>query len=60
MIGSGLKKLAKEYGMTVSNGVAYEALAAMRQHSAKVPAGSGLYFPPVLLILQAVPDSWTL
>jgi len=26
MIGSGLKKLAQQYGMTVSNGVAYGAL----------------------------------
>ena len=38
MIGSGLKKLAKEYGMTVSNGVAYGSLGG---YAATLCEGSG-------------------
>lgn len=38
MIGSGLKKLAKEYGMTVSNGIAYGSLGG---YAATLCEGSG-------------------
>lgn len=31
LIGSGLKKLAKEYGMTVSGGIAYGSLGGLQR-----------------------------
>ena len=38
MVGSGLKKLANEYGMTVSNGIAYGSLGG---YAATMDEGSG-------------------
>lgn len=59
MIGSALKKLAKEYDMTVDKGIAYGSLGGFAATLSEGPGSSKSSFPLTLTTLPAEPASWT-